>query len=93
VAEKELDLFQLATVDMAKLCARPPQIVRREMIKFHSFSTIPNDIPDHIFSNSFTPCGPVPANGSENAASVISAAAIHLSTALFTQLGTGTVRT
>jgi hypothetical protein len=36
VAEKELNLLQLASVDVTRLCACPPQIVLREMIKLHS---------------------------------------------------------
>jgi hypothetical protein len=90
VAEKELDLFQLASVDMAELCARPPQVVRREMIKLHPFGTIPNHIPDHVFSDPLTPCGSAPANGSENSAVRDICRYIHLSTALFTRLGPGT---
>jgi hypothetical protein len=62
VAEKELNLLQLAPADVAQLRARPPQIVRREMIKLHSLRTVPNYVPDHVFRYSFAPRGSVPAD-------------------------------
>jgi hypothetical protein len=32
-----------------------PQIVRSEMIKLHSLGTVPNHIPDHVFSKPLCP--------------------------------------
>jgi|ERR1017187_5512519 hypothetical protein len=68
MAEKELNLLQLASVDVTQLCTCPPQVMRREMIKLHSPGTIPNHIPDDVFRDSLPPCGSVPADYPEDSA-------------------------
>jgi hypothetical protein len=68
VAEKELNLLQLASVDVTQLCTCPPQVVRREIIKLHSLGTVPNHVPDYVFRDSFAPCGSVPADCPEDSA-------------------------
>ena len=66
MAEKELNLLQLASVDVTQLCTCPPQVVRCEMIKLHPLGTVPNHIPDHGFRDSFAPCASVPADCPED---------------------------
>ena len=61
MAEEELNLLQLASIDVTELRKCSPQIVRREMVKLHSLGTVPNHIPDHVFRDAFASCGSMPA--------------------------------
>jgi hypothetical protein len=66
VAKKELDLFQLTSIYMAKLCASPPKIMRCKVVKFHSQGTILDHIPDDVLGDPISPCCPVTTDGPED---------------------------
>ena len=61
MAEKELDLFQFPTIDMAELCAGSPKIVWSEMVQLHPLSAPSNDVPNDILGDPFTPRCPMAA--------------------------------
>src|SRR6266851_7238194 len=57
VAQKELNLLQLASINVTQFCTCPPQIVRRDVVKLHPQGTVPNHIPAHVFKDPVTPRG------------------------------------
>src|SRR6185437_16882765 len=60
MAEEELNLLQLASINVTQLRTCSPQIMRGEMVKLHSLGTVPNHIPDHVFREPIAPCGSMP---------------------------------
>ena len=90
--EQELNLLKFASVHVAQLRAGSAQIMRGDVLEFNTTGTIPNNVPNHIFRNPPTPSCSGRLTGLKTRPSVTFAAAIHLSTAVFTHTGMGTVR-
>ncbi len=55
VAQKELDLLQLATGGAAEPSAATTEIVRREFVDTNLGSELLDDVPDELFRHSFAP--------------------------------------
>jgi len=68
VSQEELDLFDFAARSMAQLRTSPTQIVWSDLIQLCSFGTPPNDVPDDVLGNAFTPRRSVSADGPEDPA-------------------------
>lgn len=66
--QEELDLFDFAARGMAQLRTSPTQIVWSDVIQLCSFGTPPNDVPDDVLGNAFTPRRSVSADGPEDPA-------------------------
>jgi hypothetical protein len=62
MAEKELNLLQFPTIDMAELCAGSPKIVWSEMVQLHSLSAPSNDVPNDILGDPLAPRRSMPAH-------------------------------
>jgi hypothetical protein len=52
MTEKKLYLLQFTSIDVAKLRASPPEIMRGKVIEFHSSSTISDHVPDDVLGDS-----------------------------------------
>ena len=63
--QEELDLFDFTACSMAQFRTSPTQIVWSDVIQLCSFGTPPNDVPDDVFGNAFTPRRSVSADGPE----------------------------
>src|SRR5260370_24293652 len=68
MSQEELDLFQLSTIHMTEFCASPAEIMRSNMIQSHPLRTPPNDVPNDVLRDPFTPWRTVTADGPENSA-------------------------
>ena len=68
--QEELDLYDFAARSMAQLRTSPTQIVWSDVIQLCSFGTPPNDLPDDVLGNAFTPRRSVSADGPEDPATV-----------------------
>jgi hypothetical protein len=92
VSEQKLNLFNLAAVCVTQLGTSSAKIVRSQMLKLHPFGTSPDDIPNDILGDSFSPWASVAANGPEDPACAYVGCNHPTIDRLFDQLGTGTVR-
>ena len=66
--QEELDLFDFAARGMAQLCTGPTQIMWSEVIQLRPFGTPPNDVPDDVLGDAFSPWRSKSANGPEDPA-------------------------
>ncbi len=65
MAEKKLDLFQLATSGVAQAGARPSQVMRGERLYFRPTSARLHDVPNNVLCDAAAPDGAVLAYRSE----------------------------
>ena len=66
MAQQELNLFQLATVAVAQLGTRPPQVMPGNMLQARSLTAGSDDVPDNILREAFAPYLYRPVYGSED---------------------------
>jgi hypothetical protein len=72
MAEKELNLFQFPTIDMAEFCTGSPEIVWSEMVQLNLFGAPPNDVPNDILGDPLTPRRPMATHRTEDSAHFVS---------------------
>jgi hypothetical protein len=93
VSEQELDLIQFAAGEMAETGAGAPQVVRGQLVDPGASRCRADHIPQHLGDIPSLQTRPALLIARNTGPSVIAAAAVHASTAAFTQVGIGTVRT
>ncbi len=94
VPQEELDLIQLATRYVTKPRAREPKIVRCQLVDAGARGRRAYHVPKHFRRHAVAPHTSRFVDGTRKTGPcVTSAAAVQASTAAFTQLGIGTVRT
>ena len=91
--EKKLYLLQFSAIHMAKLCACSPEIMRCEVSELQTPRAAPDYILDGVSDMPDPQAVPCRLTALKTRPVVTDAAVSHLSTALFTQIGMGTVRT
>jgi hypothetical protein len=65
VTQEKLDFLKFSTVGVAQLGASAPKIVRRNVLKTHTFCAFANDIPDNILGDPSPPAQAVSAHRAE----------------------------
>jgi hypothetical protein len=93
VPEKKLYLLQFYAIHMAKPCACSPEIMRCEVSELQTPRAAPDYILDGVSDMPDPQAVPCRLTALKTRPVVTDAAVSHLSTALFTQIGMGTVRT
>jgi hypothetical protein len=93
MAQQKLVLLKLPSIDVAQLCAGSSQVMGSEVFKLEAFGTVSDHIPDDILDMPVPHGVPCRLTALNTRPVVTDAAVIHLSTASFTQIGMGTVRT